>query len=207
MYTQLRVYTVNRNTMDPWIEWWRQNPKAVGESVGQKIGGPWVNEAKTEFTWLRSYADAEDAAQKDAAFAAHPTWVAARPESVKFIAKAEVTPMLADSIDQPAEMLPYAQLRIYTINRGQMDLFLPIFLNEVIPAHKRHGHVILGPWTNVQRNKLVWFRNYQSPEDAKAKDQALYGSAEWKAMLPRLTYVADPEVRPVFAVKTPARVG
>jgi hypothetical protein len=55
--------------------------------------GQWVNEAKTEFIWIRTYDSAEDAAAKDAAFAASPAWQAIQPEAAEFIAKIEVTPM------------------------------------------------------------------------------------------------------------------
>ena len=200
MYTQLRIYTVNRDTMDEWVAWWHKYPKRIGEAVGQKVTGGWVNEERSDFIWMRSYANAEGAKQKDAAFAANPDWNAIRPESRKFIAKAEITPMQAESIERPAKFTPYAQLRIYTISRGEMARHLTLFRGEVVPVHKEHGHSIYGPWTNEQKTKMIWLRNYQSPEDAKAKDQGLYDSPAWKALLPRLVYVANVDVKPIFAV-------
>jgi len=200
VYTQLRIYTVNRDTMDGWIAWWHKYPKTIGESVGQKVTGGWTNEDRSEFVWMRSYANAEDAKVKDAAFATHPEWVRIRPEPREFIAKAEVMPMVAESIEQPTRFTPYAQLRVYTVNRGSMDEQLAIFRGEVIPLHKQNGHILYGPWVNEAKTKMVWLRNYQSAADAKAKDDGLYETDAWKTLRPKLAHVALADVKPIFAI-------
>ena len=93
MYAQLGVYTVNRGKMDAWIEWFNNKARPVAEQAGHQILGPWINEASTEFIWIRPYESAEDAKTKDEAFSSSPAWQAIAREASEFVAKIEVTPM------------------------------------------------------------------------------------------------------------------
>ncbi len=93
MYAQLRVYTVNRGKLEGWLKFFDEKVRPAAEEAGQTIAGTWVNEAKTEFIWIRTYQDAEDAKVKDAAFGNSPLWKAAAPQAAEFIAKIEVTAM------------------------------------------------------------------------------------------------------------------
>ena len=79
----------------------------------------------------------------------------------------------------------YAQLRTYTVNRGKMEVWLELFRKHVQPLAHQAGHIILGPWLNEDKTEFVWVRTYDSAADAKAKDEAFYGNAEWKAVLPQ----------------------
>ena len=38
-----------------------------------------------------------------------------------------------------------SQIRIYTINKGEMDNFLEHFKDDIIPIHKKIGVPIVGP--------------------------------------------------------------
>lgn len=93
MYAQLRIYTVNRGKMDGWVKFFDEKVRTAAKEAGQTIVGGWVNEAKTEYIWLRTYQDAEDAKVKDAAFTNSDLWKAAQPQAAEFIAKIEVTVM------------------------------------------------------------------------------------------------------------------
>ena len=57
------------------------------------ILGPWINEAKTEFVWIRTYDIAADAEAKDGRFYGSPEWKAVGREAGEFLAKIEVTIM------------------------------------------------------------------------------------------------------------------
>jgi len=100
MYAQLRIYTVNRGKMDDWVSWFTSKLAPIAKEAGQTILGPWVNEAKTEFVWIRVYDSAEDAKTKDERFYGSAKWKAIAPEAREFIAKAEVT--LMNSAPVPA---------------------------------------------------------------------------------------------------------
>ena len=93
MYAQLRVYTVNKSMMDEWVPWFYKHVLPAALAAGQKVIGPWQNEAKTEFIWLRVYDSAEDAKVKDAKFYDSPAWKAASADAGKYVAKANVTIM------------------------------------------------------------------------------------------------------------------
>lgn len=64
MYAQLRMYTVNRGKMDDWVEWFNDKLRPIAQQADHTILGPWINEAKTEFVWIRTYDIAADAEGK-----------------------------------------------------------------------------------------------------------------------------------------------
>ena len=99
MYAQLRVYTVNRGKMDDWVSWFREKLMPIATRAGQTIVGPWVNDAKTEFIWIRVYDSAEDAKAKDERFYGAQDWKAIAAEARALLAKTEVTIM--NSADLP----------------------------------------------------------------------------------------------------------
>ena len=93
MYAQLRIYTVNRGKMDAWVEWFNSKAGPVAAQVSHQVLDPWINEARTEFIWIRTYESAEAAKAKDEAFSSLPAWQAIAGEAAEFVAKIEVTPM------------------------------------------------------------------------------------------------------------------
>ena len=52
-----------------------------------------------------------------------------------------------------------SQIRIYTINKGEMDAFLKHFKEEVMAVHERIGVPIVGTWVNRAQNEFIWVRN------------------------------------------------
>ncbi len=95
MYAQLRIYTVNRGKMDEWVQWFDEKLRPIAARAGQTILGPWVNEARTDFIWIRVYDTADDARAKDDRFYDSAEWKAIAAEARTFIAKTEVTIMTA----------------------------------------------------------------------------------------------------------------
>jgi len=88
-----------------------------------------------------------------------------------------------------------SQLRIYTVNKGQMDSWLTVFKEELIPLLKKHGIDIEGTWVDAARERFVWIRAFENQADLEAKEAAFYGSAEWKAKADRVRgYLARREV-------------
>jgi hypothetical protein len=65
-----------------------------------------------------------------------------------------------------------AQVRIYTINRGEMDAFLKHFADEVIPLHERVDWPIVASWVNRPQNEFIWIRTHIDAEDLEAKTKA-----------------------------------
>ena len=89
-----------------------------------------------------------------------------------------------------------AQLRIYTINRGEMDTFLKHFQDEVIPLHERVDWPILGSWVNRGQNEFIWLRGHEDAQDLEAKAKALRERREELGIQLGL-HVAKMEVREV----------
>jgi len=65
-----------------------------------------------------------------------------------------------------------SQIRIYTINKGEMDAFLKHFKEEIIPVHQRIGVPIVATWVNRPQNEFIWIRTYADKADIEAKGKA-----------------------------------
>ena len=66
-----------------------------------------------------------------------------------------------------------SQIRIYTINKGEMDNFLKHFKNDIIPLHEKIGVPIVGTWVNRPQNEFIWVRNYKDKAELEAKAKEL----------------------------------
>ena len=75
-----------------------------------------------------------------------------------------------------------AHLRTYTINAGQMDSWLELFNDQLVPLLREHDIQVDGTWVNAERTQFIWVRSYGDTEDdLKTKEEAFYGSAWWRA--------------------------
>ena len=64
-----------------------------------------------------------------------------------------------------------SQIRIYTINKGEMDNFLKHFKDEIMVLHQKIGVPIVGTWVNRPQNEFIWIRTYKDKADLEAKNQ------------------------------------
>ena len=62
-----------------------------------------------------------------------------------------------------------SQIRIYTINKGEMDNFLKHFKDDIITLHQKIGVPIVGTWVNRPQNEFIWVRNYKDKAEMEAK--------------------------------------
>ena len=76
--------------------------------------------------------------------------------------------------------MKYAQLRRYTINKGQMDSWLECFKEE-IPILEHIGIKVESYWVNEENTQFIWIRSYgNSIKNIKQKEDSFYGSEWWK---------------------------
>ena len=95
-----------------------------------------------------------------------------------------------------------AQIRIYTINRGQLDDFLKHFQEEVMPLHEKVGWPIVASWVNRPQNEFIWIRTYKDAADLEAKTKAFQAKrAELNIQLGG--HVAKMEIREVESTGAP----
>ena len=71
---QLRIYTINRGMMDPWVKFFAETAVPLNEKQGIKVEGSWVNEDNNQYIWIRTCDNAEDMEAKTAAFRESPEW-------------------------------------------------------------------------------------------------------------------------------------
>ena len=75
-----------------------------------------------------------------------------------------------------------AHLRTYTIKDGEMDSWLSLFSEKLVPLMAEAGIKVESTWVNEEENQFVWIRSYgDSESDIEAKEAAFYGSDWWKA--------------------------
>ncbi len=75
-----------------------------------------------------------------------------------------------------------AHLRTYTINTGQMDSWLKLFNEQLLPLLHEYDIKVEGTWINNERTQFIWVRSYGETEaELEAKEAAFYGSAWWRA--------------------------
>ena len=64
-----------------------------------------------------------------------------------------------------------SQIRIYTINKGEMDNFLKHFKDDIKPLHEKIGIPIVGAWVNRPQNEFIWVRTYRDKTEMEAKSK------------------------------------
>ena len=90
MVSQLRIYTINRGMMDSWIKVFEERIRPLHEQKGIPIEATWVNAARTEFIWVRSFESEDVITQKEAEYYSSPERKALGDLPGTHIAKTEV---------------------------------------------------------------------------------------------------------------------
>ncbi|HJO34470.1 MAG TPA: NIPSNAP family protein [Anaerolineales bacterium] len=89
-----------------------------------------------------------------------------------------------------------AQLRTYTINKGQLEDWLDVFHSEVVPRMENAGMKVESTWVNQDRSQFIWIRSFgDSYNDVETKEAVFYSSDWWKANVDRVrSYIAHRNV-------------
>ena len=89
-----------------------------------------------------------------------------------------------------------AHLRVYTINKGQMESWLDLFHGHIAPLLREHDITVEGAWMNDARTQFIWVRSYgETDGDLERKEQAFYGSDWWQANVDRVrSHLAHREI-------------
>lgn len=75
------------------------------------------------------------------------------------------------------------QLRLYTINQGQLQQFAKEWEEKIRPLRESLGFQVTAAWLLQETNQFVWVLNYDGADWAE-KDAAYYISPERLAMNP-----------------------
>jgi hypothetical protein len=76
------------------------------------------------------------------------------------------------------------QVRIYTINRGQLQQFAREWREKILPLRQELGFAVSGAWLLEETSQFVWVLSYEGPDAWEAKDVAYYTSPQRRAMDP-----------------------
>jgi hypothetical protein len=80
-----------------------------------------------------------------------------------------------------------AQLRTYKIKDGDMDAFLALWRDHVVPARQAHGYRVLGAFNDPADGTFAWVVGHEAPDGWEAAEQAYYDSPERRSV-PRNPY-------------------
>ena len=89
-----------------------------------------------------------------------------------------------------------AQIRIYTINKGELDKFIEHFTTETMPIHEQIGWPVIATFVNRPQNEFIWIRTFENEADRDAK-AAAFQAAVKAAGITLGTNVAKMEIREV----------
>src|SRR5580765_4814187 len=70
-----------------------------------------------------------------------------------------------------ARLDPSPSVRIYTINKGEMDNFLKYLKEDIVPLHEKIGVPIVGTWVNRPQSEFIWVRTYKDKAEMEAKNK------------------------------------
>ena len=92
-YCELRMYTISRGMVDPWVEFHTETLIPLLRKHGIGVEGSWVNEDHNQYIWIRTFGEAEDRAIKLEAWNKEPGWRAARDLVFTHLARLDVHAM------------------------------------------------------------------------------------------------------------------
>ncbi len=76
------------------------------------------------------------------------------------------------------------QIRIYTINRGELHSFVAEWQEKIKPLRLKVGFQIPGAWEIEATNQFIWLMSYDGPDEWESRDRAYFESDERRAMQP-----------------------
>jgi ribosomal protein L11 methylase PrmA len=89
MITQLRIYTINRDSMDEWVKEWQDKIKPLRLKLGFAIPDAWTDMKNNRFYWIMQYDGKEDWNRLDAAFHESEERRSMQPNPARHIARME----------------------------------------------------------------------------------------------------------------------
>ena len=94
------------------------------------------------------------------------------------------------------------ELRIYTINRGQLDAFVAAWLQGPYPIRTGQGFQIPAAWISRENNQFIWIVGYDGPESWDDKQSAYYSSAARASIdVDPITMIAHGDTWPITPVR------
>jgi hypothetical protein len=76
------------------------------------------------------------------------------------------------------------QVRTYKIKPGDMDEFVALWRDHIVPAREAHGYQVLGAWNDAGDGTFVWVVGHEAPDGWDAAEKIYYASPE-RANVPR----------------------
>ena len=89
MITQLRIYTINRDSLQLFAKEWREIVMPLRIEHGFRIHGAWTIEETNQFAWLISYEGPDTWDAKESAYYASAKRKAMEPDPARLISRSE----------------------------------------------------------------------------------------------------------------------
>jgi heme-degrading monooxygenase HmoA len=91
-----------------------------------------------------------------------------------------------------------AQFRRYQVKPGQMDAFVELWRDHVVPARQAYGFEVVSAWRSEDDAEFGWVVAFKGEGDFQTADRAYYSSSE-RAALPQdpISFLDQVETRMV----------
>lgn len=89
MPTQLRLYTINRDSLRQFVKEWKEKVLPLRIEHGFEIHRAWIIEQSNQFAWLISYQGSESWEAKERAYYASTERSDMEPNPARLIARSE----------------------------------------------------------------------------------------------------------------------
>ncbi len=76
------------------------------------------------------------------------------------------------------------QIRIYTINRGQLHQFATEWREKIVPLRRQLGFTVPAAWLVEETGQFVWLLSHEDGENWGERDRAYYASPARRALDP-----------------------
>lgn len=89
--------------------------------------------------------------------------------------------------------MAFTELRQYVIKPGQMEVWLKLFHEEILPFQVGKGMLVTGSWRGETDDSVfVWTRRFENEAAREALYKAVYEDPHWKTSIsPRVGECID----------------
>jgi hypothetical protein len=90
MVSQLRIYTIKPDGMDPWLKMFKETTVPLHQRYGIPVERAWVTTDGRQFVWVRNFRSEDSIEEQERGYYGSPERLALGDEPMLYIEKMEV---------------------------------------------------------------------------------------------------------------------
>ena len=204
MISELRIVTINKGKMDDWLDLFRERVAPLASRLDINITGAWIDAERERFIQIRSFADPDDMASKRARFIANREWRSIERRVLDLTASQDIVQIQpiwyfddwnGDHGLLDVDRCSFAELRMYTVNKGMLADWEDLYVRYEIPGHRAAGISLEWLSHDLDEETFFWIRSFNNEWDMPAALDRFHEGLDWQAIRDRVpTLIAHSEV-------------